>query len=285
VPEEGLADALEFLQSECESLSRRGAKVSDEELFRHFVRKFGAPEDVAASYALATGPSLERAEGEATPDGAATIKSDDPARHSKRLRMVAVVLALVGAVIAFCGASAWISRVQDGAGLDFMTHQGVTYTFPLGKASFADRVVSFHRELSKASRSADPQASIGIPDCSNDEREEPESSYVSLGDGGELTVEFTDNVLFDDDGPDLAIFEVGPRLESVWISVSEDGETWVNVGKTNGRIASLDLASLEMPNGRFRFVRIVDTKRGQSNDSPWPGADVDAIGAINSLPR
>ena len=57
VAEEGLADALEFLQSECESLARRGALISDDELFRHFVRKFGTPDDVATSYALATSAS------------------------------------------------------------------------------------------------------------------------------------------------------------------------------------------------------------------------------------
>ena len=54
VPEEALDDALEFLQSEWESLTRRGALISDEELFRHFVRKFGPPDDVASSYAVAS---------------------------------------------------------------------------------------------------------------------------------------------------------------------------------------------------------------------------------------
>jgi hypothetical protein len=29
---------------------------------------------------------------------------------------------------------------------------------------------------------------------------------------------------------------------------------------------------------------LTDAKAGKSNDSAWPGADVDAVGAINTLP-
>jgi hypothetical protein len=284
VPEEGLADAHEFLQSEWESLRRRGALISDEELFRHFVRKFGPPDDVAASYAQSAGTPLEQTGVEAASSTAPMGGSALIARRSKHWRLAMGVLALTGAAAALCGALAWTNLTQSSEGLEFISHQGVIFYFPHGKASFADSVVSFQREPLDDGRSTDAQAALGIPDCPNNEREEPETSYVALGDGGELAVEFTDNVLVDGEGPDLAIFEIGARLESVYVAVSEDGQTWLEVGKTIGRVASLDLAPLGMPNGRFRFVRVADTKRGQSNDSPWPGADIDAIGAIHSAP-
>ena len=149
--------------------------------------------------------------------------------------------------------------------------------------SFADRVVSFRRGSPDRGISQDAQAAIGSPDCQNGQTQE--ETFVALGHGGELTVEFTDNCLCDREGPDLAIFEVGPQLEYVEVLVSEDGNVWHELGITKGRTTGLDLSSLNMPHARFRYVRLVDAKGGKSYRSNWPGADIDAVGAIHSASR
>src|SRR5262245_50348165 len=49
--EEGLADAHEYLQSEWEAVGHQQPAFTDDELYRHFIRQFGPPDDVAAAYA------------------------------------------------------------------------------------------------------------------------------------------------------------------------------------------------------------------------------------------
>lgn len=280
--EEGLADALEYLQSECESLARRGALISDEALFRHFVHKFGAPEDVAISYALETDGAVERDfESARLRDIGASAPSKG---QSIRPTVVAVALTLTVVFAALGGIFVWKSRVSSSVGWQFTTYQGVPIFFPRGRESFADRVVSFRRGEPIEGVSMDPGAAIGIPDCPKEDYNEPEDSYVALGDGGELVVEFTDSALYDGDGPDVAIFEIGEQLESVNVAVSEDGQTWHELGIIRARAAAVDLARLELPDSQFRFVRLLDAKEGRSNGSNWPGADIDAIGAIHSSP-
>jgi hypothetical protein len=111
VPEEGMDDALEFLQSEWESLARRGALISDEELFRHFVRKFGPPDDVASSYAVASGatPGLAN-DGAATQEPAEAARGELFGRSAPRMTMVAV-LAVSAAAATLGGASIWTAGI------------------------------------------------------------------------------------------------------------------------------------------------------------------------------
>jgi hypothetical protein len=47
----------------------------------------------------------------------------------------------------------------------------------------------------------------------------------------------------------------------------------------------LDIAPFVKPGQQFRFVKVTDAKAGLSNSSDWPGADIDAVGARNSLPK
>ena len=46
---------------------------------------------------------------------------------------------------------------------------------------------------------------------------------------------------------------------------------------------SLDIAPYVQAGQQFRFVKLTDAKAGKSNDSEWPGADVNAVGAIHTL--
>jgi outer membrane protein OmpA-like peptidoglycan-associated protein len=106
---------------------------------------------------------------------------------------------------------------------------------------------------------------------------------VVFGCGGSLVVRFADNVLVDVSGPDLYVFEVGPAIEPTRLAISQDGTTWTEVGDVSGGTAAIDIAKVAKPGHRYRFVRVTDLKRACGG--PYPGADVDAIGAIGSALR
>jgi OOP family OmpA-OmpF porin len=168
--------------------------------------------------------------------------------------------------------------------IEATTTQGSKVVFPSGDISWADAVVSFTPGDPAASRSRDPNAALGEPDYQGRDDAADEATYVSLGHGGELVLEFTDNVLVDGEGPDLAIFEIGPEVEPMLVAISEDGQNgFIDVGRVEGSTCSVDIAPFVEPGQRFRFVKLTDAKAGKSNDSEWPGADVNAVGAINTL--
>ncbi len=164
------------------------------------------------------------------------------------------------------------------------TTQGSKVVFPGGDISWADAVVSFTPGDPAPQRSHDPKAALGKPDYQGTDDAKDEATYVSLGHGGELALELTDNVLVDGEGPDLAIFEIGPEIEPMLVTIGEDGKNeMIDVGRVEGSTCALDIGPFVKPGQRFRFVKLTDAKVGKSNDSEWPGADVDAVGAINTV--
>ena len=82
--------------------------------------------------------------------------------------------------------------------------------FPQGAISFADLVVSYMPGSDVGGTYMGPAEALGTPDY-NDSMEE---GAVSLGEGGSLTVAFTDNSLTTscDSEKDLWIFEIGSYL-------------------------------------------------------------------------
>ncbi|MFQ5648805.1 MAG: FlgD immunoglobulin-like domain containing protein [bacterium] len=137
---------------------------------------------------------------------------------------------------------------------------------------------------------------------------------LSLGTGGEITLEFQDNVIVDRDGPDFTVFENvflnvfddnKPFLEAAFVAVSMDGENFVtfpadtatfegfagvtptldNLNPTNPEVSggdSFDLADLGLP--LARFVRLTDLGTVKQ-EGPFNGDfDLDAVVAINSEP-
>jgi hypothetical protein len=164
------------------------------------------------------------------------------------------------------------------------TTQGSKFVFPDGDISWADALVSFTPGDPAASRSRDANAALGKPDYQGTDDAQDEATYVSLGHGGELILEFTDNALIDGEGSDLAIFEIGPEVEPMLVAIGEDGQNWVDVGRVEGSTCSVDIAPFVEPGQPFRFIKLTDDKAGKSNDSEWPGADINAVGAINTSP-
>ena len=103
---------------------------------------------------------------------------------------------------------------------------------------FADRVVSFQPGIGAGfGESYFPENVLGPPH-GNESTAIPQASkshLLSLGDGGEIVLEFLDNIIIDLQGVDLAVFE-NPLIaigdvdysfcEAAIVAVSQDGETF-----------------------------------------------------------
>ena len=170
-----------------------------------------------------------------------------------------------------------ISFAQHGS--TYTDSRGKRVNFPLGNLSFADEVIFFSKGApSSAEKYCDADQVLGPPDYVNDYQEPP--GYVTLGCGGTLIVRFIDNVLIDADGPDLYVFEIGPDVESTNISISKDGNNWINIGKVSGGTAEIDITRYIDPGDIFHYVSLTDLKSACGGG--YPGADIDAVGAIGS---
>jgi len=269
-PEDALADAHEFLQSEWEALPGHRPPREDE-LFQHFVQKFGTPDELAAEYAAACEPP-----GDATRLAGAIAAGSEPiaslAALSRRLWLRIAAGAALGILLA-----ATVAVLQITFSPAASSRPGLVEMGPV----WADRVVTFSPGNPPPSRSVDPLAALGPPDC-RDGLHEPET-YVALGRGGQLILEFTGAALYDGEGPDLQIVEIGPLAEPVEVSVSADGQQWLPIGPTKGAGSMLDLRERVQPGNRFRFVRLVDLGTVNAAKNRWPGADIDAVGAMHAV--
>lgn len=157
-------------------------------------------------------------------------------------------------------------------------HGGEVY-FPQGDISFADELVSFTvGDPDAGDASERPEETLGIPDFDAVSG----TKYLTLGCGGELILAFTDNVLVDIAGPDLYIFEIGPNIEPTALAISPDGIVWTRVGKIEGGKAEIDIADYVPRGAAFRYVKLVDLKQACGG---YPGADIDAVGAIGSATK
>lgn len=161
--------------------------------------------------------------------------------------------------------------------------------FPQGAVSFADAVVSY--AVGPGGVSVPHQGSInsiGVPNYAgvNSCASQASCTFVSLGDGGVLTVRFIDNLLTGSGNasPDLWIFEVGPDIEDTFVEISTDGVIWHSVGKVFGTTAGVDIDAFGFGVGSaFAYVRLTDDPNEGANSGATVGADIDAIGAISTV--
>jgi outer membrane protein OmpA-like peptidoglycan-associated protein len=177
-----------------------------------------------------------------------------------------------------------VAAAQD-VSTTYKDSRGRAVVFPFGDVSFADEIVSFDagKPAPRDPRWADPKTVVGPPDFNPRSVDPKNPLNMVLGCGGSLVVRFTNNVLVDVEGPDLYVFEVGPAIEPTRMAISQDGTTWTEVGDIRGGTAAVDIAKVAKPGEHFRFVRVTDLKRACGG--PYPGADIDAIGAIGSALR
>ena len=159
--------------------------------------------------------------------------------------------------------------------------------FPGGAASFADSVISYNASFGGGNVPSDPNytnpaVAIGAPNYVGD------IGSVSLGAGGRLVLQFTDNFLTGSDSTDedLHIFEIGPDVEDTDVDISKDGIEWFSVGKVFGSTDSIDIDFYGFTSADlFSFVRLTDVKTEGATSGSTVGADIDAVGAITTIPR
>lgn len=168
---------------------------------------------------------------------------------------------------------------QKGTGKLYRIDRYESIYLPLGKISFADKLIEFKvGSPVPIKKYRDSIQCLHEPNYRNYQT----PNFLSLGCSGSLTVEFTDNGFMNLPGDDLYLFEVGPSQEAAKIEISQNGSDWIYAGKIAGGKSSLDLSNAGIDTETvFYFLRITDLKELCKSKSA--GADIDAIGAINSV--
>ncbi|RKX40600.1 MAG: PEP-CTERM sorting domain-containing protein [Verrucomicrobia bacterium] len=163
--------------------------------------------------------------------------------------------------------------------------------FPKGALSFADEVVSYDPTFSGYSAPTgpnfiDPSAALGVPNYSGGGNG---TGAVALGAGGRIVLKFADNKLTgsDSSAPDLHIFEIGADVEDTFVEISADGIIWHSVGKVFGATSSIDIDAFGFgTSSEFSYVRLMDDpNQGGVTTGYATGADIDAVGAISTIPE
>ncbi len=150
---------------------------------------------------------------------------------------------------------------------------------PLGKISFADSIIEF-----KMGKPLPYEKYRDSSQCLNEPNyiSYTTPTFLSLGCRGSITVAFTNNGFMNLPGNDLYIFEVGPSEEAAMVEISTNGVDWIFAGKITGGRSYLELSDEKIdPEMVFYYLRITDLK--EVCNSKTAGADIDAIGAINSV--
>lgn len=181
--------------------------------------------------------------------------------------------------IFFVGCPYVIAQQPLIEGKFYPTSKGETIYLPIGKISFADKVINFNQGTPKASEEFSlPAEALGEPNYVHYKV----PNYISLGCGGQLVLEFTDNGFIDMPGPDLYVWEVGPSKESFRFEISNDGIHWLDLGIIEGGKSYIDISEVVTDvEDVFYFVRITDQKDLCSGKSP--GVDIDAVGTISGV--
>jgi len=170
------------------------------------------------------------------------------------------------------------------ASSDIRDARGNVIPYPAGLSTFAGEVVAYDvGGPAPIPEGMDPTAALGPPDYTASIWERPRA--VSLGNGGSITLRFSSRVLVDVDGPDLFIFEIGPAVEAMLVEISPDGRQWTSVGEAPGGPCSIDIGPYVAPGEAFQYVRIRDVPYQGADSDSWPGADIDAVGALGSAER
>lgn len=166
-------------------------------------------------------------------------------------------------------------------GKTFIDDQGNEVFIKHGVRAFADKVVEFKvGDPAPIEKFAVPSKALGEPDFVGTDESTWDGS-VSLGGGGQITLEFTQACLVDGPGADLHVFEVGPSVEAVKLEISADNKTWIEIGEISGGTSSIDIGPFVKQGEQFQFVRLTDLR--QNTGGVTPGADIDAVAAVNSV--
>jgi hypothetical protein len=164
--------------------------------------------------------------------------------------------------------------------------------FPSGISSFADAVVSYSPVITggvPTLGNREPSHALGAPDVAGIGGacvSALNCHAVTLGDGGSITLRFTDNFLTGSNSSaiDLWVFEVYGDVEATSVDISPDGINWFSVGKVPGSTSGVDIDAFGFGSAsRFSYVRLTDDPIQGGQTGPTLGADIDAVGAAFSV--
>ena len=162
--------------------------------------------------------------------------------------------------------------------------------------SFADFVISFEQTCSSNTR-FNPEAAIGVGDHLEGTYVSS-AAYVSLGEGGSITLGFNNNLIVNsgDNNPDIWVFEIGPLVEASQIELRPFDQKTIDIlklegipdtdsdgnfdfGVIAGSTSSLDIDSIVMgylySELRFDAIQITDVPTVCEGNTP--GADIDGV--------
>ncbi len=161
----------------------------------------------------------------------------------------------------------------------YVDSRGNEVVLPLGVLSFADKALMMKngKPPSKGKHS-DKNNALNEPDFKEDE----DFSATSLGRGGELVLEFTNNSIVDMEGPDIYVFEVGSGIEPTHVFISKDLKDWIHLGKIGGGTTAIDIADKVEKDEAFYYIKLIDAMSSWYM-GPTAGADIDAVAAIGSI--
>lgn len=185
---------------------------------------------------------------------------------------------------------------------------------------FVDRIVVF-KPGEGAGYGQDQQPKIVLGPPKGGGKLAPSDDVLSLGKGGQITLEFVDNEVIDGPGPDLLIFEnaflrapgddpTNGFFELARVEVSFDGKEWKefpfdqitrkgcagwhpvlahpgenDISPTDPEKAGGDPFDLkEIGLKVVRFIRITDLENA-NGENGTAGFDLDAVAAVHSRPR
>ncbi|MBT8256320.1 MAG: OmpA family protein [Bacteroidia bacterium] len=170
----------------------------------------------------------------------------------------------------------WYANTDESGDTYIDSHRNYIH-LPLGKLSFADRLISHEMDIKNGNY---PEGAVGVPDMAVEDLRIAHPKVCNLGTRGVLVLEFTDNAIVDVNGPDLYVFEMG-AIEPTNLEISKDGENWIEVGRIDGGTAAVDIAEFVNPKETYNYIRLTDLV----TSSTLPGADVDAVAAIGGALR
>jgi hypothetical protein len=181
-----------------------------------------------------------------------------------------------------------LSALASAGSVHAINYGGIE--FPGGASSFADSVVSYDPNYGGGAvpthpNFINPDEALGIPNYTGGGTG---TGSVSLGSGGRIVLQFLDNFLTGSDSAafDLHIFEVGPDVEDTFVDISADAVTWFSVGKVFGSTSSIDIDAFGFGSmDFFSYVRLTDDPNEGGATGVTVGADIDAVGAISTVPR
>ena len=190
----------------------------------------------------------------------------------------------------------------DCADPDCRALAGGCATCPNG-LSFADTVLAYQSGCGRSSEN--PRSVIGLTDF--DGNLGNLSSFVITGEGGWVRLGFTNNILINsgDAAPDVHVFEVEVEVQETRVALRPrdaatrnllldrnvpdvDSNGYFEFGLVGPRGAALDLDAEvgRLPRGRLQFdaIELLDLDEGNCRSFETPGADLDAVCALSSLP-